>query len=241
MSFIRGLQADLVDKKLWPLAVALVVGVIAVPLLLSKHSSAPNVAAQPAASVNGAPVQSAPGTPITDVTVTGGLKGRVRGDSRDPFKQQHVPAPASTGLNSSGSGVTSSTGSSGSGSTSSSTSTTSTTSTTTTVIRKQFIAQVRFSRIGGKAARLLPYRPGTALPSNADPLVVYLGKLKKSRSVAFLVSGDVIPSGEGRCANNHVVCDAVILAPGDIEYFERPLPNGRSVRYRLQFVKTYLG
>lgn len=252
MSFIRGLGVDLVDKRLWPLALVLVAALLAIPLLLTKKSHTTPVAATPAAAVAGATVQTGPSgdtTQIKDVTLSGGLAGRVRGPSKNPFKQQHQPqaqtatvAGAGSGASSSGSGGGASAGTQAvpTGPEGKSGSTTTTTSTTTTVIRKQYVALLRFNQIGKKAT-LRAFRPGTAMPSNADPLVVYLGKLKKSTSVAFLVSGDVVPNGEGRCANNHVVCDAVLLAPGDIEYFDRPLPNGRHVRYRLQFVKTYLG
>ncbi|MDX6675481.1 MAG: hypothetical protein QOH11_2899, partial [Solirubrobacteraceae bacterium] len=38
MSFARGIWADLVDKRLWPVALALVVAAVAIPVLLHKQA-----------------------------------------------------------------------------------------------------------------------------------------------------------------------------------------------------------
>ena len=38
MSLARGIWADLVDKRLWPVALALVVAAVAIPVLLHKEA-----------------------------------------------------------------------------------------------------------------------------------------------------------------------------------------------------------
>lgn len=81
MTFFQNLWRDLVDKKLWPVAVALLLAAIAVPFLIDTGSSEDSAAAP-------APVV-APQDTTGDVTVattdTAKQQGR-SGKSRDPFK-----------------------------------------------------------------------------------------------------------------------------------------------------------
>lgn len=83
MSFLQNLWRDLVDKRLWPVAVALVLAAVAVPVLMGGGSS--TVAPAPAAP---APSDAAvPGTAQVTVAVDAGTKERSRaGGARDPFK-----------------------------------------------------------------------------------------------------------------------------------------------------------
>ena len=238
MNAVRDLGVDLVDKRLWPIAVALIVALVGIPLALTRDDSKTPVTPR-ASAAPGAPVT--PGSPAAQVTVTG-LAGRVSGPSRNPFEQQHVPsaAPATSTASSasSGAGIGSSSGSASTGS--SGTSTNSTQETTVVRTQRVFVSVLRFGPSGGESS-LRRLRPGWGLPSTANPFIVYLGRLPNSRSVAFMISADVVPRGEGRCVDSREVCDVVALAPGDIEYFDRPLPNGGTVRYRLHFFRTYLG
>lgn len=83
MSFLQNLWRDLVDKRLWPVAVALVLAAVAVPVLMGGGSS--TVTPAPAAP---APTGAAvPGTAQVTVAVDAGTKERSRaGSARDPFK-----------------------------------------------------------------------------------------------------------------------------------------------------------
>lgn len=94
MSFFRDLLADLVSTRLWPLALILVGGLVAVPLALSK-----SVPVQPAvvAADNTGPV---PGQPVIQVTGSVSHKAALLGKPHDPFKQLFLPkgpGPGGTG------------------------------------------------------------------------------------------------------------------------------------------------
>jgi hypothetical protein len=84
MTFARALWADLVDKRLWPVAALLLAGLIAIPVVLPRLSgSDPAPPPLPAAAAVAAP---APGTTIKPVTlVTTAPARRPKGRYDDPF------------------------------------------------------------------------------------------------------------------------------------------------------------
>jgi hypothetical protein len=91
MSYLNALLSDLRDKKLWPLAVALLAGLVAVPVLLSKSPAATPPHPLPSTSL---PVAANTGTPV----VVNASPGQVTlsGKRRDPFTQQAIASKAST-------------------------------------------------------------------------------------------------------------------------------------------------
>jgi hypothetical protein len=118
MKPLNSLIAELREKRLWPVAAVLLACLVAVPVLLAKSSSTPSTVA----SLPASPATPTSGMP--QVTVDGkATRLTVSGKARDPFAQQKLPAPATTGTTgvTTGSGTTASTGSStttGSGGTS---------------------------------------------------------------------------------------------------------------------------
>lgn len=87
MSVMRDLFTDLVEKRLWPFALVLVVALVGVPLALSKAvPPVPPVVAAPHAAPDGI----APGEPVVSVA-TPARKAALLGHSRDPFKQLYLP------------------------------------------------------------------------------------------------------------------------------------------------------
>lgn len=124
MNILSGPISDLREKRLWPIAVALLAALIAVPLLLMKPSPAPStpVAAQPS-SAGAASVPPVSGLPAVSLS-TGTSHARLTGPGRDPFRQRGFPvtspiAAPGSGTGAGAGGKTGSTGSvsSGSGST----------------------------------------------------------------------------------------------------------------------------
>ncbi|MFL5823362.1 MAG: hypothetical protein ACJ764_07975 [Solirubrobacteraceae bacterium] len=115
MNFVRPIWQDLKTKRLWPVAVGLLVAIVAVPVLLSSSATVP-----PAASASLPPTSPPDALPAVSNTTPPG--GGVKGAARDPFTPpsggSHVaPAvvaarPVSTGTSTSGgSGSIPSTGS----------------------------------------------------------------------------------------------------------------------------------
>jgi hypothetical protein len=232
MSFVRNIAADLVDKRLWPLAAMLVLALVAVPVLLGK--SAPSTQGGPPVAP---PVQGPLSGLLAATTTPGG--GPIGGSARDPFRQQHLPkplvasasgiGPATAGAASaeagggSGAGGSTDSGSGGSGSGSGGGSTTAGPVTT---------LRVRF----GPSDSSRPVRnlvDGAPLPNASLPLLVYLGL--KGNSAVFLVSSDAQPQGDGKCLPTKAICSELHLKPGQTQFFDVTGPGG-TVQYELDVV-----
>jgi hypothetical protein len=235
MTAIRSVVSDLVDRRLWPLAVLLVGAAIAIPVLLLKPAadkSAPAVAATPTPDV---------ATPA--VSLSGPVGGPVLGGVKNPFRQQHVPPKATsttasaTANQSSASGVatpsggtsagsgggSSSGGSGGSGGHSSPAS-------------SGTLLQVRFGQ-ADRSRKTYEVSPGSPLPSPTNPLLVYLGQDKTGKVGGFLVSSDAQPQGDGRCDPDRSICSTLYMKVGDTEFFDVTGPSG-TVQYELEVLKV---
>ena len=232
--FFKNLGHDLVDKKLWPVAVALLVGLVAVPMLLAKP--APPTAKGPSAAIGGiAPID-------TTVVALGGTPGvglLQAGSLKDPFVQQHVPVPPAEPVTASTSTVAAGSNSSGSGSTTTVTDNTTTINDNTTTINnnapKTTKARVRFGRAGVEAPeRQVP--AGTPLPSTTTPIVIYLGLMPDGKTAQFMVSSDALAQGDGSCVPSPSVCATVSMKAGQTEFFD--LPSGSTSK---QYQLDYLG
>jgi hypothetical protein len=139
MSVLNGIIGDLREKRLWPLALALLVALVAVPVLLS-NSGASQSTPPPAASSTPPPSAA---TELPAVSVSAAPQhAALGGASRDPFNQQAQPRESKAGSSNAkgtsaggnGSSSTkklSTTGPSKSGSSGSSTTTTTPTTATT--------------------------------------------------------------------------------------------------------------
>jgi hypothetical protein len=170
MSLLTDTISDLREKRLWPVAAALLVALVAIPVLLSTSSSPAPVPATPA--VLGAAV-TAPGSGVPAVSLsTSAQVTRLTGKARDPFTPQVVPAaplaPSSaTSTSPTGGGPTGSTGTAGfTGSTGSTGSTSSIGSTTSTV-------STGSSGAGGAASEIVSTTPPKPPVNGLSPTQSY--------------------------------------------------------------------
>ncbi|HEY8765096.1 MAG TPA: hypothetical protein VIM18_12955, partial [Solirubrobacteraceae bacterium] len=91
MSIFDSILRDLRERKLWPVALAMVVALVAVPVLLSKSGRA----ATPAPVSPPLAATTNPGTAVPAVSVrTVPLHSRLTGHARDPFAQPKQKAAA---------------------------------------------------------------------------------------------------------------------------------------------------
>ena len=246
-TFFRSVWADLVDKRLWPVALALVVAVVAVPVLLHKSAKPVDAAAPvPNASATG------PRLPVgTDVSLeqdhAQGLLGL--GHLHDPFHQLHVPKSASgitsSTLGPSSSSTTSSTtsagGSSSSGSSSSGGSSgggSSSSGGSTTHKATSAKVSVQFGPTG-RSLKSYSLTPGTALIAASDPVLVLLG-VQNNGKAAFLVSSDASPQGDGSCSPSRSVCTTMYMRSGDTAFIDVAATGG-NVQYELDVKKVTKG
>lgn len=238
MNALAGPFQQLVERRLWPLALVLVAALVAVPMLLSKSPSS-DVLPAPVAAV-GPTGQAGADLVVSqaDPAQTDKLRA-VLGDRKDPFRpaQIHrVPKPKTadtgTGVQTQvGTGVSgdTSTGTSGGGGGSAAPPAPSTPPTTPDVtatptpkpeVFSLYSLQVRFGLVDGDLAtrnvkRLAP------LPSAADPAILYLGLSEDHKSAVFLVDAGVKTLGDGSCDPAPKNCETLTLKPGQTEFLTR--------------------
>jgi hypothetical protein len=226
-SFGRNVWKDLVERRLWPVAVVLVLALVAIPVVLAKPAPQVPAAPTPAAASSGPEPLVASAASIRSNT-GGALVG---GKFKDPFHQLHAAKAAAisdgvsakgpaTGDTSSsvggGSGVSTGSGGSGGGSGggSSGGSGGGSSGEDTTKLK------IEFGLAGGRRT-VREITPGTPLPASTNPLIVFLGFGKDGTTPVFLVSSDVVKTeGDGTCKPSKSVCSELTLAVGDAQFFD---------------------
>jgi hypothetical protein len=255
MSFLKNVLHDLVEKRLWPVAIALVAALVAVPIVLGGSSSSSETPATDLAAVT-APNGLANHRDVARARVVSleeQAAGKVQrsGKVRDPFVQHHKPKPVklvvatpttSTPVAGAQSGSTPSTG--GTGATTPSTAPSTPTPTdpkkpeSTSV--DTYRVKLSFGEVGAmksydNVARLTP------LPSSDNPFFVYLGLADDQKSAIFLINADAVPNGDGSCKPSHDDCQQIVLRAGDTEFFDLQSGTAGVVQYQLDLksIKKY--
>jgi hypothetical protein len=258
MSFLKNVLHDLVEKRLWPVAIALVVALIAVPIALGgsdDNAAGTDVAAVPATTTNGlANHRDVAREDVVSLEEQAAGKVQRAGKVRDPFVQHHQPkkiddtvtaavsaaksiADALSGATS-GSTTTSATPTT---TTDSSTTTTKTDTTpaetkkTTSTAADTYRVKLKFGEAGAEktfddVARLTP------LPSSDNPFFVYLGLKSDQKTAIFLIDADAVPSGDGTCSPSPEDCEQVELKAGETEFFDLQSGTAGLVQYQLDMV-----
>ena len=251
MSAIRGVLRDLVDRKLWPIAVLLLAAAVAVPMYLGRGSAEETPLPTTNLQADAGKVSKAA------IKVDGAATGQDErpGSVRNPFKQLHVPkapkAPADpttktpaadqpTGSGSGGSdgsqpplapGGTGGTGGSGNGG--------STPKPSSGDPLDVYHLSLRFGR--AEATQLKTYHDVarlSPLPTADNPFFVYTGVLKDGKTAVFLLSSDATATGDGHCRPSAKSCQTIEVKEGDTEFFDLTV-NGEAVQYQLDVVKVF--
>jgi hypothetical protein len=249
MSAVRGLLRDLVERKLWPVAVLLVVAAVAVPIYLGRASSDDAGAPLPATNQQAdAAKASKAAVSIEDPAANDSRPGGVR----NPFKQLHVPKPPASPTSGttpdpaadqpSSSGGSGSDGSQppldpgGSGGTGGSDKPTPKPAADPLDV---YHLSLRFGR--AEAAHLTTYHDVarlSPLPTADNPFFVYTGVLKDGKTAVFLLSSDATATGDGHCNPSPKVCQTIEVKEGDTEFFDLTV-NGQAVQYQLDVVRVF--
>jgi hypothetical protein len=225
-SFFKNIWADLVEKRLWPLALVLVLALVAVPTLLAKGSAEEPVGPDPTAAGAAAPATGAQSEVIA-LDVSGASGPRNGATGRNPFEQLFVPKPkpaadaAAPGTDQgnpgkAGGGESGSTGT-GEGKTAPAPEPKKTKTT--------YKVNLRFGEAGAMKsindiARLAP------LPSAANPFFVFLGVKDRGETLVFLVSSDAKATGDGTCKPSASQCETIELKAGETEFFDVSTDEG---------------
>jgi hypothetical protein len=254
MNPVRNIFNDLVDRRLWPVALALVAALVAVPILLGGSSSSSPAAAP--AQLAQAPATG--GTAQAAISVSQVPTTRVdrAGSVRNPFVQHKVKDPSTTTTNPTTTTTPTSTSltntpiSSGGGTALSPVSSGPTTTFTPvpgtggvkpqTSVQDVYRVNLRFGAAGNQKVRHDIPRL-TPLPSMSNPFFVFLGVLADHKTAVFLVSSDATATGDGTCKPNPTECDTVELKAGDTEFFDVAQGNAGSTQYELDLLKVSHG
>jgi hypothetical protein len=244
MPFLKNIGHDLIEKRLWPVALLLVVALVAVPVLLG-GGSAQTPAAGATAAVPGA-TGGAGQSPVSLSTTAGQERAYTRGGKvRNPFKQPKVkaatdttPAATSPGSGSTPSGSSTSGGNTPAGGGTTPTGSPTPSGTTPSATRPDSLDTFRLTLRFGSAGNLRTIRDLarlSPLPSPNSPFFVFLGVLKDAKTAVFLVSSDVTATGDGKCRPSAADCQTIEVKEGDTEFFD--LQNdGRTVQYEMDIL-----
>lgn len=239
MSQLRDLLSDLVEKRLWPVALLLVGALVAVPLVLAKSApSSDGASPAPPAAVAAAPAGApAPGEPVVSVATNGETPAApLGGHAKDPFHQQYLPpkpAAASTQTvttpNRTTPGASGGAGAPSSGG----------------VAPGQRVTiygivhlDVRFGKAGGAMRTFHDVARLTALPSTSNPVAVFFGVRKDRKTAVFMISSDVHARGDGSCVPSRSDCQGFQLQEGQTELLDVAANDGKVTHYELDLVKV---
>lgn len=256
---------DLRDRHLLLPAIALIVAILAVPILLKSHATGDSAGASPDAKANSAATEAVPAVVTEDLGVTNYKKRLDRLQSKNPFHQQYTATPDSAAAQATAAASIPSTSSTSTGAPTTSTSTGSTFSTPPATGGTSSVSSSppsstssslpQTTRVPKPKARLYAWRASVKvgepsklqerpevqrlamLPSEGKPVVTFMGASEDGDQALFFVSRDVDSvKGDGRCVPNHSSCQFVVLKPGDKASFHYA-PNGK--RYNLVLVDVH--
>ncbi len=245
MTVPRNILKELLERKLWPIALVLIIALVAVPVLLTKKAPT-DIVTPPTGPL---PYSSGTTLPAISVQTTPG-NSKLSGKGRNPFTPQKVAAtttttavvPTTTTTASAGAGTgtgagTVDTGSGGSSSTGSGDGSapvttapvTSTTPSTTKpaapntpaptglTATQSYHVSLAITTSGGGVDTIDPLERLSILPSKQQPMLVELGVLQGGKSVLFAVEPGTVVSGAGTCTPGPIDCEILALHPGQTE------------------------
>jgi hypothetical protein len=216
---------QLVERKLWPIALLLVAALVAVPMLLKKDASSASL--PPATSTAALPSSAADTSVVSELDPAKADRTRtVLGDRKDPFRpaQVHHVKKSTDGLTTTGAPTAVNTGST-SGSSAGGATPTTPVATPTPVPEPTFdlySLEVRFgSTASSGALTTRNVRRLTGLPGGENPAVLYLGLTDDHKSAVFIVDAGVKPIGDGDCKPTPDNCETLTLKKGQTEFLTR--------------------
>jgi hypothetical protein len=234
--FLLDLWHDLREKRLWPVAVVLVLGLIAVPVLLAKPAESPGPAPVIAPSADAAKREQLAELAKVKLGEEQVGKGSTLGvfDPANPFsppkgamkKKDSDTGAGKSDAGKSGSGGSSATdekpddGSTTGGGTTGGTSpdtggtggTPDTGGGTTTTVYK-YVVDVTLS-VNGRRRHIEGLEKLDMLPNDSSPLLIFMGVTAKGADAVFLVDSSLEAAGEGRCKPSESECAFAYIGAG---------------------------
>ncbi|NLT05918.1 MAG: hypothetical protein GXY03_06380 [Solirubrobacterales bacterium] len=242
----RDVWHDLRERRLWPLALLLVLAILAVPVLLSQSAAEPP-APDPAAA--GA-VEQRQATVVTlDEEATGSSatgSALDRFPEGDPFTPPGAIAKAGRGGTSTASAAASGTGTAGApgggggtapsdgGSGGSAPAPVPPPDVETETVSYRYVADVTLWA-GERRRSIRGLDKLDMLPNEAAPALIFMGTTEAGGNAVFLVDATLRAVGEGRCVPSRANCVYVHLGPGSEHTFVDEA--GESLRLRVEEIR----
>ena len=247
--FLLDLWHDLKEKRLWPVAVVLLVGLVAVPVLLAKPADEPAAPAPAAASAAPKPdvlKQLAKVKLGDDEVGDGSTLGAF--DPSNPFnppkgaiKKQPNAATVAAGPDADKAGSQGSTGDDGSTGTPGGGTPSDVPGvlpgdgnngggnppTTTTVYK--YVVDLTFTA-NGRTRRIKGMEKLDMLPNQSSPLLIFMGVTPKGSNAVFLVDSTLKAAGEGSCKPSASECAFAYIGAGSEYIFSEEDGDSYTVR-----------
>jgi hypothetical protein len=249
--FALDLWHDLREKRLWPVALLLLAGLVAVPVLLAKPAEDPG---PPPALETPAVAEKEDDGQLAQVKLEEGDKvasGSTFGvfDPSNPFKPPKKVVEASKDTSGSGSqagpadqgagddagsssGGTSDGGSSSGGTTPPSSgggTTPPSSGGTPTTTAYKYVVDVTFTA-NGRTRRIKGMEKLDMLPSQTSPLLIAMGVTADGGNAVFMVDSTLEAAGEGRCKPSGKECAFAYIGPGSEHIFTAEDGDSYTVR-----------
>jgi hypothetical protein len=266
MSPISNLWRQLVQRRLWPVAVLLIAALAGVPLMLAKEpKTEPAPAEQASAGDATSELATAPIVAMaTDADRT--KRRKVLGKSKNPFAKPASVDGSSSGpqavdqANDAASGSGSGSGGGG-GEPAADTPVTggggapapsapspggpvgapapaTTVPEPKPVRRERHSVTVRFG--AGDTLERMNVKKLEPLPVGEESLVVYLGVSDDGKSAVFLVDSSVRAEGDGECKPDPNTCETIELSEGETEFFDVLGEDGESAAaYQVDVIEIH--
>jgi len=234
---------DLREKRLWPLAVVLLLALVAIPALLTKS------AAQPPASDSASIAERQADTRVAVSRDDSDAASSATGSALDEFEQGDPFTPPGRIANAdSGAGAGASTAGpsdagpdgdiGGGGSTPPSTGDapppTQAPTTRTETTEYEYVADVTFWS-GDRRRNVRGLRKLDMLPNQSAPVLIFMGTSAQGGNAVFLVDSTLKTTGEGHCVPDRANCAYVHIGPGSEQIFTTE--SGDSYRLRVDEIR----
>src|SRR5262245_43223926 len=250
MNVLTTTWRQLVRRRLWPVAVLLLAGRAAVPVLLARDANP--VPTPPLPQMSEAPAESASADdPLAEPVVAKasaadrGRRRRVLGSRKNPFEPAPLPKAKKKAAEKKADTAKTDTG----GTTAPTAPSTGTPSAPTTPVEPAPVKKtcpagsltVRvgdpYSELDRKLMRKLEGLPDGTTPTG--PLVIYTGLTDHGKKAVFLIDASLEPTGDGTCKPHPSSCETIELAAGETEFFDVIDPETGEVtaQYELDLVK----
>lgn len=241
MTFVRNLLADLVEKRLWPVAVLLAGVLVAMPILLGGGSGAgdADVVATPAqgAAANATDVRVSEETGVATLAPTGSKQNPFVQPELEKLEPAAEPAPVQDSAPAPMGGSTGETAPSRPSTPSMPDPAPAPAPQPEEKEQDTSVTQVtlRFGETGKARKAYRDIARLTALPNVSTPVMIYLGLKKDGETASFLIPSDAAATGEGACKPSAANCQTIELQAGDTTYVDLDLGDGAR-QYRLDVV-----